>query len=180
MAVYLDCETTGLDADVGMLVAVGILTEEGEKTLFVESPENEASVLKELFQLLEKHKGDEIYIWNAKFDVPFLLTRAVKHGVDASVLFQLKIVDLCKFSREMLKLSSNKLDEVSKFLELNKNLKVTGKNVQKLYLDFLQGKKANKEEIVNHCLDDIRRLKEIHEKMKKYVEFWKKKTNHLW
>ena len=174
MSIYLDIETTNLTGDIGILVCVGLILSNGEeKFFFVSRPKEEKQVLEEVMGLLENLKDEEIYVWNSSFDIPFLLTRAVKHQVDATVLFRLKIVDLCRFCRENLKLSSNKLDEVSKFLDLSKNLKVTGKNIQELYLQFLQGEEDKKEEIIRHCLDDLLRLKEIHKKMEKYVEFWK-------
>ena len=175
MPVYLDCETTSLDADIGILIAVGLILPEGrEKIFFVSKPEEEKKVLEDLMKFLEDMKGEEVYVWNSSFDIPFLLSRAIKNDVDASILFQLKIIDLCKFCRENLKLSSNKLDEVSKFLGLNKNLKTTGKNMQEFYMAFLRGNTDKKEEIIKHCMDDVHRLKEVHERIKDYVEIWKR------
>lgn len=175
MPVYLDCETTSLDGDIGMLVAVGLLLPDKEEVLFVENPNEEKKTIEKLVNLLENYRSEEVYIWNARFDIPFLLTRAIIHGIDASILLEIKVVDLCEFCRENLKLSSNKLDEVSKFFCLDKNLKITGKNIQELYIQFLNGKTENKEKIIAHCLDDLYRLKELHEKLQKYVEIWKQK-----
>lgn len=175
MPIYLDEETTSLHADIGILVCIGIIAPSGKmKFFFANNPSEEPEIIKKAVDFLKKFSDEKIYVWNTSFDIPFLITRAIKHGIDVSLIYDLKFVDLCKFVRENLRLASNKLDEVVKFLELDKNLKKTGKDVHKLYLDFLNGNKRGKDEIIEHCKDDLLRLKEIHERVKPYVEKWEK------
>jgi uncharacterized protein YprB with RNaseH-like and TPR domain len=180
MAVFLDIEASSLYADIGSLVVAGFLTEKEEKFFFVESPKEEKKVLEEVLEYLEKIKKEKIYIWNADFDIPFLISRCLKHGIKTKIFTQLKVVDLLKFSREVLRLSSNRLDDVSTFLGIEKNIKVTGKDIQKFYEEYLSGSVEMKKEIINHCRDDLISLSKIYEKVKDLVEAWeKKKKNSL-
>jgi len=179
MAVFLDVETSSLHADIGSLIVAGFLKEKEEKFFFVESPKEEKKILEEILEYLEKIKKEKIYIWNASFDVPFLISRCIRHGVKTKVFTQLRVIDLLKFSREVLRLSSNRLDDVSAFLGIEKNLKVTGKDIQKFYEEFLSGNKEMKEEIISHCRDDLVSLSKFYERVKDLVEAWEKKQKNF-
>jgi len=178
MAVFLDIEASSLHADIGSLIVAGFLTSKEEKFFFVEAPREEKKVLEEILEYMGKIKREKIYIWNASFDIPFLISRCLKCGIEAKIFTQLKVVDLLKFSREVLRLSSNKLDDVSTFLGIEKNIKVTGKNIQKFYEEFLSGNIGMKEEIINHCRDDLISLSKIYERAKDLIEAWEKKQKN--
>ena len=95
--IFFDIETTSLKADVGILVASGfILPNEEIKILFAENLEEEKDLIENTAKLLLQNKDEEIVIWYSKFDIPFLVSRAIKHGLDISGIYDLKIVDLCK------------------------------------------------------------------------------------
>jgi uncharacterized protein YprB with RNaseH-like and TPR domain len=175
MVVFFDIETSSLHADIGSLIVAGFLKEKEEKFFFVEYPKEEKKVLEEILEHLEKIKKEKICIWNASFDIPFLISRCLKHGVTTKIFTQLKVIDLLKFSREVLRLSSNKLDDVSGFLGIEKNIKVTGRHIQNFYEEFLAGNKEMKEEIINHCRDDLISLSKVYEKVKDLVEVWERK-----
>jgi uncharacterized protein YprB with RNaseH-like and TPR domain len=172
--IFADIETTSLNADVGVLVTVGlILPNNNLKIFFADKPEDEKKIIQQTLATLRKFKKEPICIWHTGFDIPFLITRAVKNNVDISEIYEFEFVDLCKFVRENFKLSSNKLDEVSKFLGIQKNLNSTGKNVHELYLRAVEGDKTSKQEIINHCCDDLKALKAVFERVKPYVEKWR-------
>lgn len=152
------------------------------KIFFTPTPKEEKKVIQEILKTLVEFKEKKIYLWNTGFDVPFLITRAIKNEIYDTLLYDLKFVDLCRFARNNLKLSSNKLDEVSKFLGIKKDLCNTGKNVQDLYLKTLAGDEDSAEKIIEHCKDDVIALREIHQKMKKYVDKWEliRYNKNLW
>jgi uncharacterized protein YprB with RNaseH-like and TPR domain len=179
MTVFLDIETSSLHADIGSLVVAGFLSEKEEKFFFVESPKEEKKVLEEVLEYLEKIKKEKIYIWNASFDIPFLISRCLRHDIKTKIFTQLKVIDLLKFSREVLRLSSNRLDDVSTFLGIEKNIRVTGRDIQKFYEEFLSGNISMKEEIINHCRDDLISISKFYEKVKDLVEAWEKKTKNF-
>ena len=159
MPVYYDSETTSLNADIGIIVATGFILPDGKLLFFFsESPKDEKEVIRKTYQTFLKYRQEKIYVWNTSFDIPFLITRAIANRLNISEIYNLKFIDLCKFSRENLRLSSNSLGEVSKFLKLDKNLKLTGKDVQKLYLEYLNGNKKARNKILEHCKDDLLRL----------------------
>jgi uncharacterized protein YprB with RNaseH-like and TPR domain len=103
----------------------------------------------------------------------------LRHGIKTKIFTQLKVIDLLKFSREVLRLSSNRLDDVSTFLGIEKNIRVTGRDIQKLYEEFLSGNISMKEEIINHCRDDLISLSKFYEKVKDLIEAWEKKTKNF-
>ncbi len=175
--IFFDIETTSLKADEGILVVAGFILQNGEtKIFFSENPDEEKEVIKKTLEIFEENKNEEIVIWYSDFDIPFLVSRAIKHGLDASLVYDLKIVDICRLIRENLKFRSNKLDEVAKFFGAEKNLKITGKDVQRLYIEFLSGSKEAREKIIEHCKDDLKSMKEIFEKVKAYVPKWNKNS----
>lgn len=174
MVVYLDIETTHLHADIGSVIVIGLLINDKEKFFFVDSPKMEKQILEEFLNFLRSIQNEKIYIWNSDFDIPFLLTRCLKHRLDASIFSSLKVVDLLRFAREKLRLSKNTLENVSIFFGLEKNLELKGKDTLMLYQEYLEGKTENKEKIIEHCRDDLLRLKELHEIFKKVSDEWEK------
>jgi len=127
-------------------------------------------------EILRDYKEEPLVIWYSAFDLPFLVTRAIKHGLDISEIYDFRIIDLCKLVQENLKFTSNKLDEVSKFFGIEKNLHLTGKDIQKLYMSAIKGNENARKEILNHCLDDLNALKKIFEKLEPYVQRWLRKN----
>jgi len=177
---FLDIECTSLDSDVGMTVAIGLILPNGEtKIFFAENPSEERKIIEESIELIKKFKKEPIVIWYAGFDIPFLVTRAIKHGLDISEIYDFKVIDLCKLVQKNLKFRSNKLDEVSKFFGIEKNLSITGKDVHKLYLKAIKGNEEAREKIVEHCKDDLLAMKKIFEKLESYIKKWlEKNTNY--
>ncbi|MCS7106126.1 MAG: ribonuclease H-like domain-containing protein [Candidatus Aenigmarchaeota archaeon] len=168
---FLDLETSSLHADIGIIIAVGFILPNGKKEIiFTEEPEREKETIEKALEVIKKNKNEILIIWHSGFDIPFLLTRAIKHNVDASVLFEVKVIDLCKFARENLALASYRLDEVSRFLGIRKNLSITGKNVQELYFHFLRRNEKAKKEIIEHCEDDLEALQDLYKKLEIYVK----------
>lgn len=179
MVVFLDIETSSLHADIGSLILAGFISEKEERFFFVDTPSQEKEVLEQIIDYLEKIKNEKIYIWNSNFDVPFLISRCSKYNLNLKVFTKLKIFDLLKFSRELLRFSSNKLDDVCKFLGIEKNVLITGKDIQKFYEEYLSGHQNRKEDIINHCRDDLIGLKEFYERFKDLIEFWEKKQKNF-
>lgn len=144
--------------------------------MFVDKPEKEKEVIQQTMEILKDFEGEPIIIWYSGFDIPFLVTRAINYDLDVSEIYRFKIVDLCKLTQENLKLSSYKLDDVCKFLGIEKDTSNTGKDVQSLYLSWLGGNVDACEQIINHCRDDLLSLKQVFNKLQPYIENWLRKT----
>jgi len=179
MPIYYDSETTDLNADIGILVATGFILPDGKLLFFFsDTPDDEREVIRKTYQTFLKFKDEKIYVWNTSFDIPFLITRAIVKKLNISEIYNLKFVDLCRFVRENLKLTSNSLSEVSRFLGLDKDFKLSGKDVQKLYIQHLSGNRRAKKTILEHCKDDLLRLMEIHKRLKPYIQKWESSNYH--
>ncbi|MEM5882987.1 MAG: ribonuclease H-like domain-containing protein [Candidatus Aenigmatarchaeota archaeon] len=167
---FLDLETSSLHADIGIIIAAGFILSSGKKEIiFTEEPEKEKETIEKALEIIRKNKNETLIIWHSGFDIPFLLTRSIKYNIDASILFEIKILDLYKFAKENLALSTYRLDEVSRFFGIKKNLSITGKNVQELYFQFLKNRDKAKKEIIEHCEDDLEALKNIYKKLEVYI-----------
>ena len=169
---YLDIETNSRKADVGMVIAIGLLTDDEPEVMFADSPKEERRVLE---WLRDKIKDcDELVTWyGSGFDLPFLLTRAVAHGVDLSRLAKLKMLDLCEWSRANLLLTSYSLESVAKFLGVSGGRgfkEFRGTDILALFKLVERGDLEARKLIVEHCKEDIVVLKLVHEKLKPMVE----------
>ncbi len=176
--IFFDTESSSLDANLGALVAVGMVFSDGrEKFLFADSFGDEKKVITDTMDILLSNRNEPLVIWYSPFDIPFFVTRAIKNGIDVSQIYDLQVIDLCKLVQDNLKLSSNKLDEVSKFLGIEKNLNVTGADVNYLYSNAVTGNEESKRKIIDHCRDDILAMKKISEKLEPYVKVWLNRRN---
>lgn len=77
---YLDIETTGLDPVKDRIVMVGLMDENGQKTILTDSLEK--ATLKELIEFLRVHKPDLLIGHNLfGFDLPFIIERCKRKGI---------------------------------------------------------------------------------------------------
>jgi uncharacterized protein YprB with RNaseH-like and TPR domain len=174
MKMFLDIECSNLSADIGQIVAVGIIKDNKKEIRFVESLEDEKEVLNWLKKELEG--CDLIVTWyGSKFDIPFVVTRAIINGIDLSKLLKIPSLDVCEFCKKNLLFSKNNLSDISKVLGIPKDREIGGKDVLKLYLKAIRGDKKAKEEIVKHCLDDLEALEKVFKKLEPYLTLNTKK-----
>ena len=75
IVLFLNIETSSLYADIGTLIFAGFITEKEERFFFVETSRHERQVLEDMLKYLEKIKKEKIYVWNASFDIPLLISR---------------------------------------------------------------------------------------------------------
>lgn len=177
--IFVDTETTSLNADTGIMNTIGIILPSGEtKLLFADDVEKEKEIIQEALNLLKKFPNEQIIMWYSDFDIPFMVTRAIKNGLDISEIYNFQIIDLCKLVQYNLKFSSNKLDDVAKFFNVDKNLHFTGKEMHMLYMSAIKGDKDSREKILLHCQDDLNALKEIFNKLSAYIKNWTTKKFH--
>ncbi|MEM5879282.1 MAG: ribonuclease H-like domain-containing protein [Candidatus Aenigmatarchaeota archaeon] len=168
MKMFLDIECTNISADIGQIVAIGIIKEGKKEVKFVESLEKENEVLNWFKKELE-NCGLIITWYGSKFDIPFILTRAVINNIDLSKLLKIPSLDLCEFCKRNFLFTKNSLSEVSKSLDIPKDKEIGGKDVLSLYIKAIGGDKRAKEKIVKHCLDDLEALEKIFKKLEPYL-----------
>lgn len=170
----LDIETTGLNAGFGVILcAVVKAYSPDEKRVFrADAYEpwkrgqraDDKALLQDILAYLED--VDIIIAHNGlKFDLPFLRTRAVIHGLPP-VTFQ-KIIDPVQLARQHFRFSGNSLDSIGKVLSTH---------AQKTPLSPITWAKASlngdpeaMEEIVTHCEWDVDVLEEVCWKLRGYI-----------
>ena len=159
--VYLDIETSSLDADSGMVVAVGYAEGDGEpEIMFVKSFQEEKAIISSTF---EKIKGKRIVTFNGtNFDIPFLIARGLKYDL---YLPEIEMIDLYRWARKFLRLQSRRFHEICLFYNIPHE-EISGKEVNELFIKAMSGDDSARERIVTHLTQDIEALRAFHKKMK--------------
>jgi len=164
---FLDIETTGVEADVAIIMGIGILEENGRFTFIqVNKPEEEKAKLSQALKILSRY--DVIFTWRGRdFDIPFIVTRALKHGLDPAPLYEAIHLDLAEFTRHHLRLSRNDLYNVARFLGIKKDIAIQGKDMPLAYIETLSKPKRKPwRKIKQHCKDDLITLMKVYGRLK--------------
>ena len=163
--IYLDIETSSLDADSGMIVAVGYaIGKQDPQIMFVKSFDEEKTVIYDIFQ---KVKNSKIVTFNGTyFDIPFLVARGLKYDL---YLPKIENIDLYAWAREFLRLQGRRFHEICVFYEIQHE-EISGKEVNELFIKAMSGDRNAKERIVNHLKQDIVALQKFHQKIMPLLE----------
>jgi uncharacterized protein YprB with RNaseH-like and TPR domain len=159
--VYLDIETSSLDADSGMVVAVGYAEGDGKAEIeFVRSFANEKEVISSLF---EKIGDKRIVTFNgSNFDIPFLIARGLRYDL---YLPRIEMIDLYLWARRFLRLQSRRFREICLFYDIPHE-EISGKEVNELFIKAMSGDGSAEERIVTHLTQDVEALRTFHKKIK--------------
>jgi uncharacterized protein YprB with RNaseH-like and TPR domain len=169
---YLDIETSSKHANEGTVVAIGLLEKGEPEVRFALTLQEEREALVWFRERLRN--CDRLVTWyGSGFDIPFILTRAVVHGIDLAVLAEVPMLDLCEWSRANLSFSSYSLESVARFLGISgaRGFKeFRGADILTLFKLVERGDFEAQERILEHCKEDLRVLKLVHERLKPLVE----------
>lgn len=160
--VLLDIETSSLEADAGVVVGVGLIDEKGESH-YLESRRSgeERELLVRLVKRLDAYSM--IVTWNGRsFDLPFLVTRMLKHRLDPRPILGKEHLDLAELVKFRLRLTFTYLDHVCEFFGIEKKRNPMGMDVPGLYLRALEGDRMALGRIKEHCLDDLRATRKLY------------------
>lgn len=169
-SVILDLETSSLEADAGVIVGAGIMSEQGRAEYFpVRRSDEEKSVIGKLVGRLQDF--DFVVTWNGRyFDVPFLTTRLLSHGLDPRAITGKRHIDLNEVVKSRLKLTFTYLDHVCDFFGIEKNRGTMGMDVPRLYVRALEGDRRALGVIRDHCLDDLQATRKVYLRLKPLLE----------
>lgn len=104
--------------------------------------------------------------YSAKFDHRYLNAKFLKYGLPPIPGGPaVKESDTCKLARQHLKLSSNRLDNVAKFLDVP--MKRT-KNWPEDWIKMTRGDKAAFKRVKHYCIGDIISLEEVYLKLRQF------------
>lgn len=182
---YLDIETLDLNPFESQVVAIGVDT--GEKEFFAVG-EDEIKLLTEFNEIMTRamiplkfwYTLSEtlprtptppltpiLVTYNGDFfDVPFLTSRALKHGIKLE-LYKLRHLDLMWVTRKFLS-KQNKypsLHELAQFLDIEVKDKFTGGDVKRLF------EEKRFADIEAHLRSDVELTKKVHQRLRNLCDW---------
>ena len=162
-----DIETTGLSPKFCKVILIGIVYNKNNQTIikqFFASNDDEEKEL--LLAFIDEIKSFDKHItFNGfTFDIPFLNSRFEKNKIDFSLNKDddIDILRLIKPYKEKLSLLDCKLKTIEKYIGINRDDTICGKESVELYNEFknTQDKKL-KDKILLHNYDDIYYLSQM-------------------
>lgn len=159
---FFDIETTGFSRKNNIVYLVGLLLKNVNsnyllKQYLIQSKDEEKKLLKLLIedfkynQLLVNYNGDT-------FDIPFLNSKYKKHNIDYKIPLN-KSFDLYKIvkeNRDLLDLKNTKLKTIEKYLGINREDKLSGKECITLFYEYMNNNALDsKKLILKHNYDDL-------------------------
>ena len=168
--VVIDIESTSLEGDAGVLVGAGIISDTGHSEyLEAKRTSEEKSILQKLGKRLESF--DVLVTWNGRsFDLPFLTTRFMKHGLDPRPILRKPHIDLADIVKSRLRLTFTYLDHVCDFFQVDRKKGPRGMDVPHLYVRAAEGDRKALTAIREHCLDDLQATRQVFLKLKPLLE----------
>jgi uncharacterized protein len=168
--IILDIETSSLEADAGIIIGAGVMSEAGQSEYFqARNTKDEKPLLSKLLKRLDS--SSMIVTWSGRgFDLPFLTTRLLKHSMDPSPILTKAHLDLNEVVKSRLRLTFTYLDHVCDFFEIKRDKGPMGLEVPHLYVKALEGDETALKAIRDHCLDDLRVTREVLLKLKPLLE----------
>lgn len=164
---FLDIEASNLDADFGIMLSYcikdansskiweGIVDKKGlDKYL-------DKQVVTKCIEDMQKFDRVVTY-YGMRFDLPFIRTRSIVHGIDFPNYSSLVHTDVYFMARNKLKLSSNRLENVSRIVlgETNKT-----RIDAKYWVKALRGDKKSLNYILEHNRYDVIDLEKVYNKL---------------
>jgi uncharacterized protein YprB with RNaseH-like and TPR domain len=171
---YLDIEATNLAADFGFILCWFIKTEgknEYKSGIITQKEilagEFDKRVVTELiaamkeYDILYAHYGSDF-----RFDIPFIRTRALKHGLESTLPLKntVFIMDTYPTAKAKLKLHSNRLESLAVHLGVT-NVKKTPLNSEH-WMNGAVGDKDALAYIYLHNKRDVQLLERVHKRLK--------------
>ena len=125
--------------------------------------ENDKQVLKQLWKLLDE--ADIVIAHNAKkFDVRKSNARFIMNGLTPPSPY--KIIDTLEAARQYFFFTSNKLNDLGKYLKVGQKVETGG---FKLWRACMAGDKKAWKQMVTYCINDITLLEKIYLKLRPYI-----------
>lgn len=163
-----DIETTGLSPKYCKVILIGVLYNLNNKTIikqyFAESEEEEKDLLLKFINDI-KTFDHHITFNGVSFDIPFLNSRFNSNDIDFSIdkCDDIDILRIVKPFKEKLSLSDCKLKTIEKYMGIQREDTISGKESVELYKNFVISKDISlKEKILLHNYEDIYYLGKIY------------------
>lgn len=163
---YLDIETTGLCAARDQVTVVGIASAFGRarklEQYFVDAPQSEAAVIRAVAARLEAFAGVVVYN-GVSFDLPFLRTRARKHGIRFPWVEAWDLLGAARtWRRQRGQPQSCRLQAVMQHLGIRREDHSGGSEVVDAYAEWLDSRDTGARDLIlDHNADDVLLLPDL-------------------
>jgi uncharacterized protein YprB with RNaseH-like and TPR domain len=166
MVSFLDIEATSLDGESGSIIAYGIMEDDQIRVkLLKEDFKLESALIKDCLKNLERK--EKIITWyGRRYDIPMIITRALKYGIPPNILLNILHVDLYEIAKGYMLLPRNHLEDVARFFGIERNSDIRGQDIPQLYI---KGDTQSLQKIKEHLIDDLQTLQKIYHKMKPII-----------
>ena len=165
---FFDIEATNLAANFGYILCIAWKWEDQKRVQvasiadapsFRKQPTNDKWLIETFRPILEE--ADVICGHYAqRFDMPFLQTRALYHGL--APLPQLPLIDTWRVARDRLKLNSNRLASLAAALGVEEKTALLGPT----WIEAMAGHEGSIDYVVKHCKQDVVVLEQVYQKIK--------------
>ncbi len=170
----LDIEATGLDASFGRVLCAVIQTYGPDVTKIFRADDypnwhkglraDDSLLVRDILEYVDDL--DVIIAHNGVFyDMPFLRTRSLIHGLPA--VNPAKIIDPVLLARKEFRFHSNRLDSISNVLQTTVQKTPVSPSVWMAAIG--DGSRVAMDTIVEHCVHDVEVLAEVTYRIRKYV-----------
>ena len=168
---HLDLECSNLSADWGIIICGCIKWDGGGLDTFRITDYTQRDIMDDCGVACGIRDAlEEADLWtgwySAKFDIPYLQARLMYHEAQAAST-KIPHVDLWKTARYELKLSSNRLANIQRFLKLSAAKTPID---QGTWIKAIAGNKKAMDTVVEHCQEDVKMLEEAYHKMRPLVK----------
>lgn len=169
---FIDIEASNLKATFGIILSYCILPEKGRTPLMGVITKRDFT--NETFDrrvvescVRDMRKFDRLVgHYSKRFDIPFIRSRALYHGLDFPEVGEIKQTDTWEMCKKLLCLHSNRQLTLGEFL--NKKTLKTPINSE-AWLGALQGKQKHLDYILDHNIRDVIELRNNYNKLAKFV-----------
>jgi uncharacterized protein YprB with RNaseH-like and TPR domain len=167
---FLDIESSDLKANFGIMLSYCIKDAKSDKIWF--DVITKKDLAGDLDKRLVKHciedmrKFDRLVgHYSTKFDIPFIRTRAITHGLDFPVVGEINHTDVWYMARRLLCLNSNRQGTVAEAIQ-NQDIKT--RITPHYWIRALQGQQEALDYILDHNKKDVVQLEGNYNKLQAY------------
>lgn len=168
---YFDIEASGLQANFAIIYCWSLKYQGQSKVvsscIHERSLEGEKKVLQDLLDELAKHENLAlITYYGTNFDLPFVRTRCLYHGLDFPTYGTIKHIDLYYVARSRLSLHSKRLQVVAEFLGIEGKTPLRGD----IWAMASLGDKTSLAYILQHNVQDVKVLEKVHALLEPFMK----------
>ena len=168
---YLDIETTGLKANVDIMLSWAIKTRDKDEVLSDVIKKSEVfngkydyRIMESLIKALNKYDLIMTY-YGTGFDVPFMRTRALDHGLPFPKFRSLSHKDIYYLVRSKLQLTRSSLKTATQFLGIDGKTNLD----PRIWRDARYGNQKALKYVFDHNVADVEILEDLHKKIEEYT-----------